>query len=160
MITKLDNVRIRVPVPERDAPLATVGDAAKITLQALPGEVFEGHISRVAGVLDERTRTMRIEIDLQNPDGRLLPGMFGQATIKLAPPGDTLTLPANAVRFDEHGAGYVFLVNASNQVEIAQIQTGLDSGEHIEITAGLKGGEQVIGPVLRRLKPGQAVLIN
>jgi RND family efflux transporter MFP subunit len=160
VITKLDKVRIRVPVPERDTPLATVGDAAKITLQALPGEVFEGEIARIAGVLDPLTRTMLVEIDLPNPDGRLRPGMFGQATITLAPPGDTWTLPANAIHYDEQGNSYVYVVNASNQVTIAEVQTGLDNGEQIEITAGLNGNERIVGPLLRRLKAGQKVKVE
>jgi RND family efflux transporter MFP subunit len=160
VIARLDKVRIRVPVPERDAPLATVGDQVTITLQALPGEIFEGEISRVAGALDEHTRTMLVEIDLPNPDGRLRPGMFGQATITLADPGGTLTLPANAVRFDEQGKGYVYVVDASNQVAITEVETGIDDGEQIEITAGLKGDERIVGPLLRRLKAGQEVTIN
>jgi len=160
VITKLDKVRVRVPVPERDAPLATVGDAVKITLQALPGEVFEGQISRMAGVLDEQTRTMLVEIDLPNMDGRFRPGMFGQATITLAPPSDTWTLPANAVHFDEQGNSYVYVVNTSNHVAVVEVRTGLDSGEHLEITAGLSGDERVVGPLLRRLKPGQTVNVN
>ena len=160
VIAKLDNVRVRVPIPERDAPLANPEDEAKITLQALPGEIFEGKISRVAAVLDEQTRTMLIEIDLPNPDGRLRPGMFGQATITLAPPGDTLTLPARAVRYDEEGNSYVYVVNMSNQVNVTDVHTGWDSGEHIEITAGLKGDERIVGPLLRRLKPGQSVTVN
>jgi RND family efflux transporter MFP subunit len=160
VVTKLDNVRVRVPVPERDAPLADVADVAKITLQAMPGEVFEGKISRVAGVLDEQTRTMLVEIDLPNADGRLRPGMFGQATITLAPPGDTLTLPASAVRYDEHGNSYVYVVNTSNQVSIADVRTGLDNGEHIEIIGGLNGDERIVGRLLRRLRPGQSVTVN
>ncbi len=160
VITKLDRVRIRVPVPERDAPLASVADVAKITFQALPGIVFEGEISRVAGVLDEQTRTMLVEIDLPNPDGRLRPGMFGQATITLAPPSDTLTLPANAVRFDEQGNSYVYVVDSSNQVAITEVQTGLDNGQHIEIISGLDGNERIVGPLLGRLKPGQTVSVN
>ena len=160
VISKIDKVRIRVPVPERDAPLATVGDSASISLPALRGEAIPGEIARVAGVLEEGTRTMLIEIDLPNPDGKLLPGMFGQATITLAAPGNTVTLPANAVRFDEHGQGYVYVVDDSDQVAIAEVETGLDSGEHIEITAGLQGDERVVGPHLRRLKAGQTVSVN
>jgi RND family efflux transporter MFP subunit len=160
VVTKLDNVRIRVSIPERDAPLATEGDIAKVTLQALPGEVFEGAISRSAGVLDEKTRTMLIEIDMPNPDGRLRPGMFGQATITLAPPGDTLTLPANAVRYDENGKSYVYVVDTANQVSVADVLTGLDDGHYIEITAGLNGDERIVGPLLKRLKAGQPVTVN
>jgi multidrug efflux pump subunit AcrA (membrane-fusion protein) len=86
-------------VPERDAPLAGSGDSARITLQALPGETFEESVSRVAGTMDERTRTMLVQIDLPNPDGRLLPGMFRQAAIALEPSRERITRPANVVRF-------------------------------------------------------------
>ncbi len=160
VVAKLDQVRIRVAVPERDAPLATVGDAVKITLQAFPSETFEGKIARVAGILDEQTRTMLVEIDLPNPRGRLRPGMFGQATIALAPPGDTLMLPANAIRYDKDGNSYVYVVNTSNQVAIVNIQTGLDNGETVEITTGLTGNERIVGPLLERLKPGQTVSVD
>ncbi len=160
VVAKLDRVRVRVAVPERDAPLATLGDAAEIELQALPGAALDGEVSRVAGVLAEKTRTMLVEIDLPNPAGRLRPGMFGQATITLAPPADTLTLPANAVRYDEQGGSYVYLVDASNQVAVAKLTTGQDSGEYIEITGGLNGDERIVGPLLRRLKPGQTVNVN
>ena len=89
--------------------------------------------------------------------GRLRPGMFGQATITLAPPGDTVTLPANAVRYDEQGNSYVYVVNASNEIEITEVQTGLDDGQYIEIAAGLTGNERIVGPLLRRLRVGQKV---
>ncbi len=160
VIAQVDRVRVRVPIPERDSTLATVGDSARITLQALPGEVLNGTISRVSGALDETTRTMLVEVDLPNPDGRLRPGMFGQATITLAPPSDTLSLPAGAVRYTEQGASYVYVVSGSNDVEIVDVKTGRDHGEQIEIVEGLDGDERIVGPQLRRLKPKQKVTVK
>ncbi len=160
VISQYDKVRVRVHVPERDVPEATLGDSVGITLQALPGEVFTAEISRVAGVIDERTRTMLVEIDLDNAEGRIRPGMFGQAAITLVPPGSGLTLPVNAVHFDATGNGYVYLADASNKVAIVEIQTGLDDGTQIEIIDGLTGSDRVIGPVLHRLKAGQTVDVN
>jgi RND family efflux transporter MFP subunit len=146
-----------VAIPERDAPLANAGDPATITLQALPGQVFEGTVSRTAGVLAESSRTLMLEIDLDNSDGTLLPGMFGQATIVLDSPAERLTLPASTVRFDEAGNSYVYVVNASSEIDVVSVQTGLDDGNQIEITAGLDGAERIVGPLLRRLKAGQKV---
>jgi multidrug efflux pump subunit AcrA (membrane-fusion protein) len=103
---------------------------------------------------------MLVEIDLPNPDGRIRPGMFGQATITLEPPGATLALPANVVRFDEEGGSHVYVVNASNTVEVVDVQTGQDDGQQIEITAGLTGDERIVGPLLRRLKPQQRVEVE
>jgi len=160
LIAKIDQVRVRVAIPEHDVSFANVGDTAEIALQALPDQSLQGTITRVTGVLDEHTRTMMVEIDMPNADGKLRPGMFGQAKITLAPPSNTLTLPANAVRFDEHGNSYVFVVDASNQVAIAEVETGLDSGKHIEITGGLSDDKRVVGPLLRRLKAGQKVTVN
>jgi RND family efflux transporter MFP subunit len=160
VVSQYDKVRVRVYVPERDAPETTVGDSVTITLQALPGEVFTAEISRVAGVMDERTRTMLVEIDLDNLEGRIRPGMFGQASITLVPPGSGLTLPVNAVHFDAEGNCYVYLADASNKVAIVEIQTGLDNGTQIEIIDGLTGSDRVIGPLLHRLKAGQTVDVN
>jgi HlyD family secretion protein len=160
VIAQLDTVRVRVPVPERDAPLATVGDKARVTLQALPGDVFEGEVSRVAHVLDPKTRTMLVEIDLKNPKGKLLPGMFGQATITLEPARKRLALPSGAVRYDEQGKSYVYVLDADDTVKVVEVRTGLDDGERIEITAGLDGKERIVGPLVRRLKAGDKVRVE
>ncbi len=160
VVSQFAKLRIRVYVPERDVPHTDVGDSATIVLLALPDDVFAGTISRAAGVLDEQTRTMLVEIDLDNPDGRIRPGMFGQAKITLAPPADSLTLPANAIRFDAEGNGYVYTVDAANKVVRAEIQTGLDNGAMIEVTSGLSKSDRVVGPLLHRLKAGQTVRIN
>jgi RND family efflux transporter MFP subunit len=157
VVTRLDRIRVRVPVPERDAPLVDVGDAVQITLPALPDQTLEGEVSRVAGLLAEQTRTMLAEIDLPNPHRKILPGMFGQATITLEAPREKLTLPARAVRYDEHGNSYVYVVNAASEIEVVEVSTGLDDGQQIEITSGLNGDERVVEPLLRRLKPGQKV---
>ena len=160
VVDQIDPVRVRVAVPERDSSLASIGDTANISLQALGGTVIEGTISRTAGALDESTRTMMVEIDVPNPDGKLLPGMFGQATIALEPAKSRIMLPANAIRFDETGKSSVYVVNGSNQIDIIEVKTGLDSGEQIEITSGLTGSERVVGPTLRRLKQDQKVRIQ
>ncbi len=160
VVSQFDIVRVRVYIPERDVPHTTVGDKAAITLQALPGVALAGTITRTAGTIDQQTRTMQVEIDLDNANGQIRPGMFGQASITLAPPSSTLTLPANAVHFDAKGNGYVYLVDASSKVAIAEIQTGLDDGASIEITEGLTPSDQVIGPLLHRLKAGQTVQVN
>jgi RND family efflux transporter MFP subunit len=157
VIAQVDTVRIRVAIPERDAPLATVGDSATITLQALPGETLSGSIARIAGGLEHSTRTMLVEIDLPNPNGKLIPGMFGQATIFLDSRADQLVLPAGAVRHDERGRSYVYVVDNDATIQVVDVVTGVDDGHQIEITSGLTGHEHVVGPLLHRLSAGQKV---
>ena len=159
-VTQVDRVRIRVPVPERDAPLVDVDDEARVTLQALGSRAFTGRVARTAGVLDQRTRTLLVEIDVPNPDGKLLPGMFGQATITLEPEAEKIVLPAGVVRYDESGKSYVYAVNASNQIEIVEVVTGWDTGQQIEVTEGLSGSERIVGKILGRLRAGQTVAVE
>ncbi len=159
VIAQLDKVRVCVQVPERDAPWANHGDPATLTFQALPGQSFPGTVSRVAGCLDESTRTMTVEIDLDNPAHKLLPGMFGQATILLEE-HDSLVLPASAVRYDETGRSYVYVIDPDDRVQVVDVTVGLDDGLVIEITAGLTGTERVVDAMLGRLKPGQKVRVQ
>ncbi|MFH1267418.1 MAG: efflux RND transporter periplasmic adaptor subunit, partial [Planctomycetota bacterium] len=160
VIAALDKVRVRVSVPERDAPWANVGDQATMTFPALPGESFSGKVARIAGSLDESTRTMTIEIDLENPQNRLLPGMFGESTIELEEQADSLVLPAGAVRYDEDGGSYVYVVDPTDQVRVVEVVTGLDDGHEIQITEGLSGNERVANAMIGRLKEGQKVVVR
>jgi RND family efflux transporter MFP subunit len=160
VIAQTDKVRIRVAIPERDTPLANIGDSASITLQALPGQTFSGTVARLAGSLDERTRTMLVEIDLPNLDGKLLPGMFGQATILLESRAEQVALPASAVRYDEKGRSYVYIVDGNETIQVVDVSTGVDDGLQIEITSGLTGSERVVGPLLHRLSAGQKVNVE
>ena len=160
VVTSLDKVRVRVPVPERNAPFVDAGDEVRIVLQALPEKQLTGPVSRVTGALDEKTRTMLVEVDLPNTDGNLLPGMFGQATITLEPPRTRISLPVGAVRFDEQGKSSVYAVNASQTIDVVEVQTGLDDGQQIEIISGLSSDQRVVGPLLQRLQPGQQVRVN
>ncbi|MCB9941352.1 MAG: efflux RND transporter periplasmic adaptor subunit [Planctomycetaceae bacterium] len=160
VVAQMHKVRVRVSVPERDAPLANIGDSASITLQALPGETFSGAIARLAGGLDQGTRTMLVEIDLPNDGGRLIPGMFGQATILLDTKADQVALPASAVRYDEKGRSYVYVVDGEGIIQVVDVATGMDDGLQIEITSGLTGRERVVGPLLYRLSAGQRVNVE
>ncbi len=160
IVKQVNRVRVRVAVPERDAPLVDVGDAVEVSLLALPGPLLKGTVSRCSRTLDERTQTMLVEIDLPNPNGKMLPGMFGQATITLVPPRETLLLPAAAVRYDEVGNSYVYVVNSANEVDVVAVQTGIDDGKLVEIASGLNGNERVVGPMRPRLKSGQKVRVE
>lgn len=160
VVAQLDRVRVRVPVPERDAPYADVGDSAAVTFQALTGQVFTGAVSRIAGELAAQTRTMLVEIDLPNTEGKLRPGMFGQARITLVEPRETWMLPVGAIRYDESGKSCVYVVNDKDEIQVIEVKTGLDNGELIEIVSGLDGTERVAGPSLQRLRSGQTVTVK
>jgi len=159
-IAGLDRVRVRVSVPEHDAEWLSAGDPAIVRLRGLPGLPLKGAVSRAARSLDEDTRSMTVEIDLPNTDGSLLPGMFGEATITLEETAGSLSLPAPAVRHDEGGRSYVYVVGAGDAVEVVEVTTGLDDGKQVEISSGLTGDERVVGPTIDRLQAGQKVRVQ
>ncbi len=80
-LARVDRMRLVVDVPERDAVNATKGMAAAIRFDAIEGKVLKAAVSRTSGALDERARTLRIEIDLPNSDGKLLPHMYAYVTL-------------------------------------------------------------------------------
>ena len=159
VVAKLDRVRVRVPIPENDAPRADVGDGAEVSFRAIPGRSFEGVVSRVARGLDPSTRTMLVEIDLPNPGLELLPGMYGEATITLERT-EGLVLPAGTVRFDESGRSFVYVVDDEGLVRIVDVEAGMDDGTRIEITKGLDGSERIVAPTIDRLEEGQRVRVE
>lgn len=156
-VAHLATVRLEIALPERDAALADPGDAVSFVCDAIPGRVFEGSISRLSRALDPATRTMMVEADLPNADGRLLGGMFGTATVQLDTHADALVLPAQAIRRGDGDAPLVWKVETDNTVTHVPITLGTDHGDFVELIGGLSGDERVIVGVVGRLAPGARV---
>jgi RND family efflux transporter MFP subunit len=157
-VAKLDVIRVKTYVPEREAVWADAGDAAAISFDALPGQTFSGAIARVSGAIDPATRTMLVEIDLPNGDGRIRPGLYGQVRLALEQRERALALPAAAVLFGESGA-FVFVAAAGDVARRTPVQTGLNVGGWIEIVSGLTGGERVVTGAPAGLTEGAALRV-
>jgi RND family efflux transporter MFP subunit len=141
-VAKVDMIRVKTYVPERDSIWVDVGDPATITFEALAGRVFKAPVARVAGALDPATRTMLVEIDLKN-DGRvILPGSYGQARIALERHEHALALPTSAVQFGADGA-QVFVV-ADDNVHRKNVTVGLTDAQWTEITSGVAETDRVV----------------
>ena len=158
-VSKVDVLRVTVPIPERDAVWVKKGDIAEMSFTALPGVTFKDVVARRSGRLDPKTRTMAVEVDIPNTNGRLIPGMYCKVEIimqeKLA-----LVVPAEAVRFNLTGdVSIVYVVKDDNSILLVPVKTGIDDGHNIEILSGLSGGEQVVTGMLGRLKDGQVVSV-
>ncbi len=141
-VASMDKVRLSVDVPESEVPHVQVGDPASVRVDALPGENFEGQVTRFAGVLDPATRTMRTEIDLANPGWRLRPGMYGRATLSLEKRSDVLTIPADALHVEGSSAFVYQVVNG--RAKRAEVETEMGDGVKVEVTAGLTGNESIV----------------
>ncbi len=158
VISQVDRLRVRIPVPESDAPMIQPGDVIELTFPSVANQsAIRTVVTRRAGSLDPSTRTMMVEAELDNPDGNLLPGMFGQALIRTTTESAANILPAAAIRFNDTGDAYVYSLDNENLVSITSITTGIDNGNIIEVTSGLSSGQRVVGPHRSRFVDGQKV---
>jgi RND family efflux transporter MFP subunit len=158
-VARTDVIRVKTFLPEYDTVLADVGDPAVVSFDALPGRIFTSRIARLSGALDPSTRTMQVEIDLENPDGRILPGLYGRADITLEAKRQGLALPASAVRFTDDGSAYVYVISADDSAHRRPVTVGFDDGNWIEIPAGVSAGDRVASGFVGSLEEGEQVQI-
>jgi RND family efflux transporter MFP subunit len=156
-VVDISRVRLVVNIVERDLKELHAGDAAKVEVDAYPGETFTGRIARVAPVLDPATRTAPIEIEIANPDFRLKPGMYARVGITTDIKKDTLVIPINAVA-DLGGRRGVFQ-HVNGVAVFRTIELGTEASDVVEVLAGLKDGDQVITTGARALRDGDRVLL-
>ena len=158
-ISQIDKLRVHIPVPERDAASVSVGDEVELAFPSYPTEVITAKVSRLSHVLDPSTRTMLVEAELDNKEGKFMAGMFGQATIRFASDAVAGVLPARAVRFDSTGNAFVYVIDRDDIVSISPIKIGADDGKLIEVTEGLGNDQRVIDAHLKRFVDGQKVTV-
>ena len=159
-ISQIDKVRIHIPVPEADAATINRGDSVSVSFPFFPGEsAVEGTVTRTSNSLDPMTRTMLVEAEVENTDGKLIPGLFGQATIGTASKAVAQMLPARAIRFTEDGKAYIYVIDDNETVSVVDIETGFDDGNMIEVLSNISRNQRVIDNHLKRFTDGQKVTI-
>jgi RND family efflux transporter MFP subunit len=143
-VSRTDLMRVVVQVPDPDVPLLDVGDRVTLAVDALKGRTFAGAVARLGKSEDPATRTMRAEVDLPNPGGLLVEGMYGRATIELQPPTGNLTVPSACVTGHAgRGQGVVF-VALDGKARRTPVTLGGDDGSSVEILSGLGPADDVV----------------
>ncbi len=138
-----DNTKLRLefPVPESVVSQIHVGTPVEVIVQST-GQTFQSSIARLAGKIDSATRTMQTEVDLDNKDHRITPGMYASVKLDLEQKGAVLALPIQAVSIGDKPN--VWLVNEKQEIEERPVTIGLQTADKVEITSGLNEGDQVI----------------
>jgi RND family efflux transporter MFP subunit len=152
-------MRVFVDVPQSSATTITPGTSADVELREFPGEHFEARVVRTSGALDRSSRTLRTELHVPNPDGRLLPGMY--ANVKLAIDNNArqpLVVPANTLVIDSAGVQVVVLDEA-NHITRAPVQLGRDFGREVEVVSGLKPDARLVVSPRDDLRAGEQVSV-
>ncbi len=157
-IVDLSTVRTTVHVIERDYRRMKEGLAAEIHVDAFPDQIFHGKVSRVAPVLDEVTRTGDVRIDIPNPDRVLKPGMFTRVSLRSGDQRTGLVIPVSAV-LDGQRPSVMVIEGTPPLAQQRIIEIGATEGDLVEVTLGLKAGDQVATLGNRLVTPGQAVVV-
>jgi RND family efflux transporter MFP subunit len=150
-------LRVYVNVPEEYSQGITVGMTADLSLAEFPGRSFHGKLVRTADSINVTTRTLLIEIDVDNPTGTLLTGSYAEVHLKVPEHKSTLILPVNTLLFRSEGlrVGVV----KDGKVVLTAVTPGHDFGDRIEIVSGLTPDDQVIVNPPDSIVSGQAVQI-
>lgn len=156
-VVDISQVRLVANVVERDLKQLQTGDPTRVQVDAFPGETFSGRIARVSPILDPATRTAPIEVEIQNVDFRLKPGMYARVGITMETKKDALVVPSDAMA-DLGGRRGVFQVLNGSAV-FRTVQVGTEQGNLAEIVGGLNEGEQVITTGARALRDGDPVIV-
>lgn len=141
-LSAIRKLRIYVPVPEVYAPSVKTGENVDVTMDAFPGQIFTGTLVRNADAIDPATRTLTVEVDVDNSSTRLMPGAYAFVHFRVPASHGAVTIPSNALLFRSEGLRVGVVQNS--HVVLLPITVGQDYGDAVEILSGLTVRDAVI----------------
>ncbi len=141
-LSQSDLLRLRVPVPEDDVKYVHVGDSLQVRVDAI-NRSFTGKIVRFTREVNFETRTMETEVDVENRDLSISPGMYANTALRLAHVSGVVTVPVDALVLDR-GRQTVYVLDGANHVHIRSVEVGLVGSKLAEIKSGLSPGDRVV----------------
>src|SRR5580704_3918405 len=151
-------LRLYVSVPEVYSRAAHSGAPATLTLDEFPGQIFQGTLARNANSIDIASRTLLVEVDVDNPTGQLLPGAYVFVHLKLPDQTRSVTIPSNTLIFRKEGLQVGLVRNG--KAELVPVKIGRDYGNTVEIVSGLQPTDTVIVDPSDSLVAGVSVRLN
>jgi RND family efflux transporter MFP subunit len=149
-IEQTDRLRVYVDVPQNDAQGVTPGTKVYLTTQQYPGRKFDATVARSTNSIDPVSRTLRVEVDVDNRDGTLLPGAYSQVHLALETAHPALEVPVSALLFRPDGVT-VAVIGNGDKVQLKTVTIGRDFGTYVEVATGLAATDRVIN------NPGDAI---
>jgi RND family efflux transporter MFP subunit len=156
-LAAIGKIRVYVAVPQAYAGAVKDGGKAILTLDEYPGRSFEGTIARNSNAIDQASRTLNVEVDVDNPKAELLPGAYVFVHFKVPEHAASLMVPSNTLLFRSEGlrVGVV----RDGRVQLVPVKIGRDAGATVEIASGLTPNDAVILDPSDSLASGQEVQI-
>jgi RND family efflux transporter MFP subunit len=154
-LAQTDILRLRLPVPAALAGYVRIGDPAKIRIEGT-GQQLTGKVARTTGELDLSTRTLQVEIDLNNANHSLSPGMYADVTLNIQRAGNGLTVPVQAVD-QSGGSPFAYVVDTSGHIKRRSVNLGVATPNRVEILSGIDPTDRVVVANLASFSNGEAV---
>jgi RND family efflux transporter MFP subunit len=157
-VAQSDVLRVQVEVPQSAALSIQDGQEATVTVSERPGRKYVAKVTRSAQSVDLAARTMLTEVQVDNHDGSLVPGMYGQIKFEVKATEPAVVIPSTALVIDKSGM-HVVTLSADNRVHFVPVDIGQDMGDQVEISQGLHGSETLVSNPSDLLSEGQKVSI-
>jgi RND family efflux transporter MFP subunit len=149
-------LRLRIPVPEDDVRFVHVGDALEVRVDAI-NRSFAGKVVRFTRNVNFETRTMETEVDVENKDLSIAPGMYANTALQVGRAHDVVTIPVEALLVNAQHQRSVYALDSSNHVRIRAVQVGIEGSKLAEIDSGLSPGDRVIIGGQEKYQEGEEV---
>ena len=157
-VQQVSRLRVVVSVPEAALESVEQGETIRLTVPAHPGETFTGKVARIGQALDPRTRTMPVELDVENTIGRLAPGMYAQVAWAMRRARPSLFVPATAIATTTERTFVVRIRNS--RAEWVDVKRGVSADLLVEVFGALNAGDQVAVRGTDEIRQGTAVQIK
>lgn len=166
-LQSLHPIYVNFGVPQEEARQVAVGRTVRVTADDLPGRNFEGRVTAIDSVLDERTRNVEVQATVTNGDGKLHPGMFVKAQLVLGAARPTVTLPASAISYAPYGDSVFIVTDMQDQsgrtyrgVRQQFVKVEGSRGDQVAVVSGVKAGDEVVSSGVFKLRNSAAVQVN
>lgn len=158
-VEETNTLRVFIDVPQNDASEVGTGTPVYLTTQQYPGRRFDAKVARSADAIDPVSRTLRVEVDVDNKDGALLPGAYAQVHVQLDSAHPALELPVSALLFRPDGVT-VAVAGPGDKVQLKTVTIGRDFGTYVEVATGLAKSDRVINNPGDAIVTGESVAIE
>ncbi|HUJ42985.1 MAG TPA: efflux RND transporter periplasmic adaptor subunit [Opitutaceae bacterium] len=164
-LQSLDPIYLNFALPQQNEAQVAVGQPVRVTLDAYPGETFEGTVNALNPNVDDATRNFQLQATLSNAGGKLHPGMFGSVELQLPANDKVITVPLSAIVYNPYGNA-VYVVEKGEKdgkglvVRQQFVQTGPTRGDQVAVTKGIKSGDVVVTAGQLKLRNGASIVVN
>lgn len=166
-VTALDTLYVNFSLPQQYVSVLTPGREVEVKIEGVDNEAYQGEITALNSIVDSSTRNIEVQATLENPEGKLLPGMFAKVNVKLPEKTKVVAIPASSISYAPYGDSVYVVVNGKGAdgkdgkiVRIQPVKLGTSRGDQVSVLTGLKTGDEVVTSGVFKLRPGGSVIVN